>query len=93
MYGYFALRAARVQVPRFLQQLITLLQIIQMVAGCIVNMAAYYYKQKGYSCDTSNSNIVLSLMLYVSYFILFANFFYTAYLTKSSKGKAKSRID
>jgi elongation of very long chain fatty acids protein 6 len=93
MYGYFALRAARIRVPRFVQQFVTFLQIVQMIVGCIVNVAAYNYKQKGYLCVTPNANIVLSLALYASYFILFAHFFYITYLRKDSKRQIKDRID
>jgi elongation of very long chain fatty acids protein 6 len=93
MYSYFALRAARIRVPQFIQQFITFFQIVQMVAGCIVNVAAFNYKQKGYSCATSNTNIVVSLALYASYFSLFAHFFYMTYLRKDSKRIIKSRID
>ena len=89
MYGYFALRAARIRVPSFIQQFITILQIVQMIAGCIVNVSAFNYKQDGYSCNTSDMNIKLSLALYASYFILFAHFFYVTYLRKDSKIKTK----
>jgi elongation of very long chain fatty acids protein 6 len=93
MYGYFALRAARIRVPRFVQQLITFLQIAQMIAGCIVNVAAFNYKQEGYSCATTHMNIILSLALYASYFILFAHFFYVTYLQTDSRKKTKDRND
>ncbi|CAF3283283.1 unnamed protein product [Rotaria socialis] len=87
MYCYFALRAARIRIPPFVQVFITLLQIVQMIAGCVVNVAAYNYKQKGYSCGTTDTNIALSLALYASYFMLFAHFFYMAYLKKGLKKK------
>jgi elongation of very long chain fatty acids protein 6 len=93
MYGYFALRAARIKVPRFVQQSITLLQLIQMIAGCIVNVSAFNYKQQGYSCDTSTTNIILSLALYASYLTLFAHFFYTSYVQKDSMRKSKDKSD
>lgn len=93
MYGYFALRAARVRVPSIVQINITLLQLIQMIAGCIVNVAAFNYKQDGHSCSTSNTNIVLSLALYASYLLLFAHFFYTTYVRKDPKSISKSRTD
>lgn len=93
MYGYFALRAARIQLPQLVQIFITLLQIIQMIFGCIVNVAAYNYKQKGYPCDISNTNIILSLLLYTSYFVLFAHFFYMTYMQKDTKQKPKQRAD
>jgi hypothetical protein len=93
MYGYFALRAARIRVPSFVQASITLLQLIQMIAGCIVNVAAFNYKQEGYSCSTSNTNIIISLALYASYLLLFAHFFYTTYLRKDSKRTTKVSLD
>lgn len=89
MYGYFALRAARIHVPRYFQQFITCFQLIQMIAGCIVNVMAYKYNQEGYLCSTTQTNIILSLLLYASYFILFAHFFYITYLQK----KPKKRTD
>lgn len=93
MYGYFALRAARIRLPRSLQQLITLLQLIQMVAGCIVNIAAFKYKQEGHPCATSYTNIQISLALYISYLVLFAHFFYKSYLSKGSMKKSTSKTD
>ena len=93
MYGYFALRAARVRLPRFIQQFITIFQMIQMIIGCIVNIAAFNYKQEGYSCATSNTNIILSLLLYASYLFLFAHFFYMSYFHKDSMKKSKDRMD
>ncbi|CAF1183698.1 unnamed protein product [Adineta steineri] len=85
MYGYFALRAARFRIPRFIQQSITVFQLIQMIIGCIVNISAYKYKSDGYYCMTSYSNIIVSLLLYFAYLILFAYFFYTTYLQKRTK--------
>jgi elongation of very long chain fatty acids protein 6 len=93
MYGYFALRAARIRLPRSFQQLITLLQLIQMIIGCIVNIAAFNYKEQRYSCATSYANIILSLIMYASYLILFAHFFYMNYLRKDSMKKSKDRTD
>ena len=93
MYGYFALRAARVRLPRSLQQFITLLQLIQMIIGCAVNIAAFYYKEQGYSCATSYTNIILSLLMYASYLLLFAHFFYMNYLRQDSMKKSKDRAD
>lgn len=91
MYGYFALRAAQIRVPRPLQQSITVLQLIQMLAGCIVNATAYCHKQEGHLCGTSYTNIFLSLALYASYLLLFAHFFYDSYVRKGSVKKVKDR--
>jgi elongation of very long chain fatty acids protein 6 len=91
MYGYYALRAARIRVPRTVQQSITLMQLIQMIIGCYINVAAYHRKQEGYSCATSNNNIIISLLMYASYFALFAHFFYYAYLSKKDKKSPTKR--
>ncbi|UJR22868.1 hypothetical protein I4U23_025897 [Adineta vaga] len=89
MYGYFALRAARFRVPRWIQQSITFFQLIQMIIGCTVNIAAYKYKQDGHYCMTSDSNIIVSLLLYLAYLILFAHFFYSTYLQKGVKQRTE----
>ncbi len=93
MYGYFALRAARFRLPQLFQQFITILQLIQMIVGCVVNIAAFHYKQQGYTCATSYMNIVVSLGLYASYLLLFAHFFYTSYLSKDLMKKSKDKTD
>ncbi|CAF3288783.1 unnamed protein product [Rotaria socialis] len=93
MYGYFALRAARVRVPRFLQKFITILQLVQMVFGCFVNLAALNSKQRGYECATSDINIKLSLLLYASYLILFGHFFYNSYLRKDPSKKSNGKTE
>ncbi len=93
MYGYFAFRAARIRLPRSLQQFITILQLIQMIIGCIVNLAAFNYKKQGYSCATSFINIEISLVLYASYLLLFAHFFYMSYVRKDSEKKSKDKMN
>ena len=84
---------------------ITSLQLLQMVVGCVVNYTAYTFKTKGQlgvkvkspwswityylylmagmSCGVSETNLRLSLLMYSSYFILFARFFYSAYFAQS----------
>ena len=69
---------------------ITSLQLLQMVIGCVVNYMAFTFKQNGklkmfenkeksrnYSiagmqCGVSDTNLKLSLLMYTSYFVLFA---------------------
>ena len=91
MYGYFAFRAARVRLPRSLQQLITLLQLTQMIVGCFINLAALQQKRQGHSCATSETNILVSLALYASYLLLFAHFFYTTYLRPELGNRSKKQ--
>ncbi|XP_023334075.1 elongation of very long chain fatty acids protein 6 [Eurytemora carolleeae] len=90
MYSYYACKALRVRVPRCIAMLITSLQLLQMVIGCTVNFLAFQYKQNGVECGVSDNNLKLSLIMYTSYFVLFARFFYNAYLIKSQRKELKT---
>jgi hypothetical protein len=85
MYSYYGLKALRYRIPKPIAVAITSLQLIQMIVGVIVNVHAYQAKQSGLECDVSDQNINLCLMMYSSYFILFARFFYKAYLSRNSR--------
>ncbi|CAL8101771.1 unnamed protein product [Orchesella dallaii] len=82
MYTYYGLKACRVRIYKPIAVMITSLQLVQMCIGVIVNVHAYQAKQSGLACDVSDRNINLCLIMYSSYFILFARFFYKAYLHK-----------
>ena len=45
-------------------------------------------KQNGEECNVSEQNIKLSLLMYFSYFVLFARFFYKAYVDQRGPRKA-----
>lgn len=95
MYSYYALRALRFSPPRAISMLITGLQLTQMIIGCAINVWAHnYLKMAGHSsCNISELNIKLSIAMYFSYFVLFARFFYKAYLSSDAKfGKKKKAI-
>jgi hypothetical protein len=93
MYSYYGLKALHYRIPKPIAVSITSLQIVQMVVGVIVNVHAYQAKQNGLACDVSDRNIQMSLIMYTSYFVLFARFFYKAYLSpkrqisRQTKGK------
>jgi len=87
MYTYYAFRALRYRVPKIIAITITSLQLIQMIVGCAVNYLAFSYKQNGMQCRVSDTNLKLSLLMYCSYFVLFARFFYNAYLGGKSERK------
>lgn len=93
MYSYYALRAMRFNPPRFIPMLITTLQLTQMVVGCAINVWAHSFVQTpGRSCHISPMNIKLSIAMYFSYFVLFAQFFYGTYLSANArKGKKQRR--
>jgi len=83
MYSYYACKAMRMRVPKFVSQMITTGQIVQMIFGCYVNYVAYDMKvNSNAECGNSFENIKYSSLMYLSYFVLFANFFIQAYIVK-----------
>lgn len=94
MYSYYALRAMKFSPPRFISMIITSLQLTQMVIGCAINIWAHgFLKTAGRNaCNISPINIKLSIAMYFSYFVLFAQFFYKAYLSNSAKKGKRTMI-
>lgn len=89
MYTYYTLRALRIHVPKWVNIVITMLQLIQMIIGLIINILAYNYIEAGASCDNTYASLKWAVLMYLSYFVLFANFFYNTYLKpKTSSSKA-----
>lgn len=89
MYSYYALKAMRYRPPKSIAMLITTLQLAQMVIGCIINVTAYQYLESGQiDCHISRFNVKLSLVMYFSYFVLFARFFHKSYLV----GKRRTKV-
>nr|AIW65585.1 elongase 2 [Tigriopus japonicus] len=85
MYSYYAFKALKFRVPRSISMVITALQLIQMVVGCLVNIWVIQMKSNGLECHVSDPNIKFSLLMYLSYFLLFGRFFYYAYVNPSKK--------
>ncbi|XP_063378954.1 very long chain fatty acid elongase 6 [Cydia fagiglandana] len=91
MYSYYALVSMGKYPPKALAMTITALQLTQMIVGFAINVWAYNYITSATgACGISNFNIKLSMAMYFSYFILFARFFYKAYLSPKPGKKAKS---
>lgn len=90
MYSYYALRAAGFKVSRKFAMFITLTQITQMVMGCVVNYLVYSWMQQGQECPSHMHNIVWSSLMYLSYFVLFCQFFFEAYIGSKTKSRASS---
>lgn len=90
MYSYYALRAMRYNPPRKVAMLITSLQLLQMVVGCAVNLWARQLIQQQQECHVTPMNIKLSIVMYFSYFVLFARFFYKAYMSRDKKSKTRN---
>jgi len=87
MYSYYALRSLQIKLPRRLAVSITCLQITQMLVGIVISIHSYSVIVSGGECHRPLANIYASLAMYASYFLLFANFFYKAYMANSKKTK------
>jgi elongation of very long chain fatty acids protein 6 len=88
MYSYYALKAIGVKVPRNISLFITSLQILQMIMGVTVNVYSLVVRAQGTSCSRRDIDIVLGLLMYLSYMVLFGHFFYKAYLMKRPAKKS-----
>jgi hypothetical protein len=87
MYSYYMLKAAGVKVLSFVAQAITILQLLQFVAGFAVTLAATKFYLSGRQIHANRNELVVALVIYGSYFVLFVNFFYQRYCTKKSLRK------
>ncbi|XP_045882121.1 elongation of very long chain fatty acids protein 3 [Meles meles] len=90
MYIYYTLRAAKLKSPTWLPMLITSLQILQMFMGATVGVLTYIWRQEQ-GCHTTMEHCFWSLVLYTTYFILFAHFFHQTYIVPKVKAKTKSQ--
>nr|XP_025950662.1 elongation of very long chain fatty acids protein 3 [Dromaius novaehollandiae] len=88
MYSYYAMRAAGFWVPSYIAMAVTFSQILQMVVGVIVNILLLFWLEKEILHDTSLC-IFFSFVMYLSYFVLFCNFFLKTYLKNAKKSKGE----
>nr|KAG5691301.1 hypothetical protein BaRGS_014000 [Batillaria attramentaria]KAG5702774.1 hypothetical protein BaRGS_003648 [Batillaria attramentaria] len=89
MYTYYALRAMRFRFPKFISIVITTLQLMQMIIGVVINVLTYQAKARGEFCQQTYENLQYSSIMYFTYFVLFAHFFYTTYVIEKPKDESK----
>jgi len=70
MYTYFGCAALDIRWPSFLRLSITVLQVAQMIIGTIFVVISFL------SCYNDPLILWMALIMYISYFILFANLLY-----------------
>lgn len=88
MYSYYTLKTLRFNLPKWITMTITTLQIVQMIWGCLITITAYNYARSGeVECSVTLHNAQVGLLIYFSYFILFARFFKQSYLLKRHEKK------
>lgn len=93
MYGYYALRALQIYVPRQIAMLVTSLQILQMVLGFYVSSHAFVAKVSGHYCEIPMFTATFGFAVYVVFFLMFAKLFIDNYIyVQNKKGGANSTL-
>lgn len=82
MYFYYTFSALNFKISNKIKIIITSIQIIQMIIGCLINYFAYYYKKNNITCQTTYKNIYFAAFIYTTYLILFINYFLRKYSIK-----------
>ena len=89
MYTYYGLRACGYKLPSGLAKCVTTLQLSQMFAGIFVNGVAFRAALVGETCTFYWDIFYLAVAMYISYTILFVNFFYQRYIRKVPRKKTQ----
>ena len=89
MYSYYfmmSLPGPTRMIAKPFAPLITILQIAQMVMGLVIVVAVHISKAEPQGCP-GNPDVIMraALVMYASYFILFAKFFLDSYVFKKKK--------
>ncbi|EPY82579.1 elongation of very long chain fatty acids protein 3 [Camelus ferus] len=90
MYTYYTLKAAKVKPPRWFPMFVTSLQVLQMFMGAIIGILTFIWRQEQ-GCHTSAEELFWSFILYMTYFLLFAQYFHKTYIIPRIKAKTKSQ--
>lgn len=90
MYSYYALRSLGFRIPKQMAMAITASQIIQMIIGAYVTWYAWFRKSQGDACNITQATATFGLIMYLSYFALFAQFFYSSYFNPNKRKGANS---
>lgn len=97
MYLYYAVRASgRFRPPIWVNMVITVLQTLQMVVGVYISLYIYVRmdQDSNWKCDkTTYLFLYWSFAMYLSYFVLFAHFFWSTYFSKSPKSDKKPQAE
>jgi hypothetical protein len=83
MYTYYAIAAVG-KPPRW-GQIVTKLQIIQMVNGLAVAGGMYYVGKHVQNCEFNELNFYAIASIYMSYLVLFVQFYIRRYLRRDKK--------
>ena len=95
MYSYYACKSLRIRLPPAIAMAITSMQLAQMLVGCFVNWIAFGALASANKCHNTRVNIAFATLMYASYLLLFANFFWQSYVlkTKTKTTNKKKMMD
>lgn len=93
MYSYYTLKAMQYKFPKGFAIMITTMQLVQMVIGCVATIAAYYYRESyELECYITRKSFIFGFTIYFSFLILFGNFFFKTYLSDKRKNKVGENV-
>lgn len=84
MYAYYSLKALRISVPKGIAMIITVSQIVQLFLGGLVSYLAFKAKIEGEPCEVNSKVATFGIFVYLSFIVLFVNFFAKTYLKPRS---------
>ncbi|TKR64076.1 hypothetical protein L596_024671 [Steinernema carpocapsae] len=91
MYTYYAITASGVKLPKWVSMSVTSIQLGQMLAGVFVTFVVYKIKaDNSLTCQQSMGNLYLAFIIYVTFALLFIQFFVNNYFRKSHKKLTKT---
>ena len=82
MYLHYAIRAYGIRLPTWTSQIVTVLQLLQMLVGIVCNLVAIRVVMRGEPCMMNWNAFNLAMIMYGSYAVLFLNFFIHRYCCK-----------
>uniref|UniRef100_A0A1I7SGP0 Elongation of very long chain fatty acids protein n=1 Tax=Bursaphelenchus xylophilus TaxID=6326 RepID=A0A1I7SGP0_BURXY len=90
MYSYYAYCALGKRLPKWVSMCVTSIQTTQMFLGVAVTCFVYYLKvYKNVPCQQSMANLYLAFLIYITFAVLFVEFFVNAYLKKQERREKK----
>ncbi len=79
------------KLPRWIPIFVTTVQTTQMLVGVLISICIYFIKTAGYQCQQSYTNLYLSFIIYITFALLFVQFFIKSYITKTKKAIASEK--
>uniref|UniRef100_A0A183U1T4 Elongation of very long chain fatty acids protein n=1 Tax=Toxocara canis TaxID=6265 RepID=A0A183U1T4_TOXCA len=84
MYTYYACTAMGNRPPKWISMTVTTVQTLQMLTGVAISTYIYEIKiEQRLPCQQSMSNLCLAFIIYITFAVLFIQFFINSYMLRS----------